>query len=582
MKLSRRQFMIQSARVGAFAASMGLGCGCMTGMGRGNQEKRQEKAAKRRIKADLAVLGGSLGGVAAALAALEKGLQVVLTEETDWIGGQLTSQAVPPDEHRWIESFGAPASYRRLRQEIRAYYRKHYRLTPAVQDNDLFNPGNGLVSRLCHEPRVALQVLESKLLPYLLNQQLTLWLEHRPVQADTQSDQIQSVTVMSLTNGIHRTIEADYYVDATELGDVLPLAEVEHVTGAESRNETGELHAVEKSDPLNQQAFTTCFVLGYDPKADHVIDRPKEYSFWRDYVPSLDPPWPGKWLDFTYTHPSTGEPRRLGFHPSGSDPNGILNLWKYRRLVDANQFQPGFYRSDLSLVNWPQNDYLLGPLTGPGAEKTRQHHIERSRQLSLSLLYWLQTEAPRPDGGSGWPGLHLCAEQTGTSDGLAKHPYIRESRRIRAVTTVREQDCGREQRAVITGTTPLKARAERYFDSVGVGHYQIDLHPSTGGDNYIDFPALPFQIPLGALLPIRLKNLLCACKNVGTTHVTNGCYRLHPAEWNMGEAAGALAAFSHIKRVPLSSVREQMGLLEEFQTTLRDQGVELEWPESIG
>ena len=52
-------------------------------------------------RTEILVVGGGTGGVAAAL-----GCRVVLTEETDWIGGQLTSQAVPPDEHRWIESFG--------------------------------------------------------------------------------------------------------------------------------------------------------------------------------------------------------------------------------------------------------------------------------------------------------------------------------------------------------------------------------------------------------------------------------------------------------------------------------------------
>ena len=51
---------------------------------------------------------------------------------------------------------------------------------------------------------------------------------------------------------------------------------------------------------------------------------------------------------------------------------------------------------------------------------------------------------------------------------------------------------------------------------------------------------IPFEIPLGALLPERVENLLPACKNIGTTHITNGCYRLHPVEWNIGEAAGAL------------------------------------------
>jgi hypothetical protein len=45
---------------------------------------------------------------------------------------------------------------------------------------------------------------------------------------------------------------------------------------------------------------------------------------------------------------------------------------------------------------------------------------------------------------------------------------------------------------------------------------------------------------LGALIPIRMENLLPAAKNIGTTHITNGCYRMHPVEWNIGEAAGAL------------------------------------------
>src|SRR5512136_228354 len=77
-------------------------------------------------RADVAVIGGGTGGVAAALAAARLGMHVVLTEETDWIGGQLTSQAVPPDEHPWIERFGCTASYRRFRDEVRAYYRRHY------------------------------------------------------------------------------------------------------------------------------------------------------------------------------------------------------------------------------------------------------------------------------------------------------------------------------------------------------------------------------------------------------------------------------------------------------------------------
>ncbi|WP_255455563.1 FAD-dependent oxidoreductase [Microlunatus sp. Gsoil 973] len=47
-------------------------------------------------RTDVLVVGGGLGGVAAALAALRTDCRVVLTEDSEWLGGQLTSQAVPP------------------------------------------------------------------------------------------------------------------------------------------------------------------------------------------------------------------------------------------------------------------------------------------------------------------------------------------------------------------------------------------------------------------------------------------------------------------------------------------------------
>ena len=117
----------------------------------------------RERRCDILVCGGGLGGVAAALAATAHGLDVVLSEPTDWLGGQLTSQAVPPDEHRWIERCGCTATYRALRDGIRAYYRAHYPLTAAARAVAELNPGACTVSRLGHEPRVALAVLERML-----------------------------------------------------------------------------------------------------------------------------------------------------------------------------------------------------------------------------------------------------------------------------------------------------------------------------------------------------------------------------------------------------------------------------------
>jgi len=90
---------------------------------------------------DVLVVGGGRVGVGAALAALELGCRVVLTEESAWLGGRLTSQAVPPDEHPWIAEQGATRTYRGLREQIRSYYVRNYPLTENAARDPLLNPG---------------------------------------------------------------------------------------------------------------------------------------------------------------------------------------------------------------------------------------------------------------------------------------------------------------------------------------------------------------------------------------------------------------------------------------------------------
>ncbi|HJY23992.1 MAG TPA: FAD-dependent oxidoreductase, partial [Hanamia sp.] len=350
-------------------------------------------------------------------------------------------------------------------------------------------------------------------------------------------------------------LTAPYFIDATELGDLLPLTGTEYVTGAESRHETNELHAPEKANPTNNQAFTFCFAMDYVPGANNIIDKPAQYNFWRSLVPDLTPLWSGKLLDLAYSDPGTLQPKALGFQPEGSSTGNSLNLWNYRRIIHKDNFEPGTYDGDITIVNWPQNDYFLGNIIDV-KEKEFKKHLENAKQLSLSLFYWLQTEVPRPDGRKGWPGLRLRGDVFGTKDGLAKYPYIRESRRIKAVFTILEEHVGAANRALITGKESGN-KAKDFYDSVGTGYYHIDLHPSSTGINYIDFGSLPFQIPLGALLPVCMENLLPANKNIGTTHITNGCYRLHPVEWSIGEAVGLLVTYALKKKIIPHAVREK-------------------------
>lgn len=569
--LARRTFLTQSI-LAAASASLLPQTAC-------SGPRTRRPLPIQALHAEVVIIGASLGGCAAALAAASQGCRVILTEETFWIGGQLTSQAVPPDENRWIESRGCTRTYRALREGIRAFHRAHRPLTPAARSLPQLNPGEGSVSRLCHEPPVALAVIRSLLEPHLATGAIRILTRHRPRSATVAADRVTSVRILNLDTGASMDLTGDFFLDATELGDLLPLTGAEHVVGAESRHATGEPHAPEIANPANQQSFTVCFPVEYRPGESHVIDRPVRYGHWRNYVPPLTPPWPGRLLDLTYTHPQTLKPRQVGFNPEGPTPQGVFNLWLYRRIRSRALLNPGPDATDISLINWPQNDYLEGNLVGVSPSEAARH-AEGARELSRCLLYWLQTEVPRPGGSTGWPGLKLRPDLTGTPDGYAMAPYIRESRRIQARFTVTEQHVGVDARRTMLGEAGAR-RAESFRDSVGIGHYNIDLHPSTTGQNYIDIPSLPFEIPLGALIPVRLKNLLPACKNLGTTHITNGCYRLHPVEWNIGEAAGHAAAFALRAKRPVQALVENPAMLADFQAELDRAGIERRWPDPL-
>ncbi len=208
------------------------------------------------------------------------------------------------------------------------------------------------------------------------------------------------------------------------------------------------------------------------------------------------------------SHPHTLERRSLGFDPSGAGKG----FWLYRRIADAGNFVPGTYRGGTGLVNWPQNDYLLGNLVGVSPEEAEKQ-IARAKQLSLSLLYWPQTEAPPARRGNRLEGPAASARHRRHDrrpGQISLHPRVEDYpggvHGPGETCRPPRPGAGRLGREEVT--------AEVFLDSVGVGSYRIDLHPSSGGDNYIDVSSLLFQIPLrGPLFPRRVENLLAACKN---------------------------------------------------------------------
>ncbi len=481
-----------------------------------------------------------------------------MTEESAWIGGQFTAQAVPPDENKWIESIGGTRTYRQLRTAVRDHYRADSRLLDRARRNPRLNPGNGWVSRVCAEPRVWLAAIEAQLAPYIASGQLRVLRSTRAVAADVDRDLVRAVRVRQ-ADGSELLLEAPYVVDATELGEFSALCEAELVMGAESRAMTGEPHALEEAQPDNQQSFTVVFAMEYRPGEQHVIERPADYARWRsETVNANGAAWPLLGFD----EPAN---KRIGF-----DPDKRTGYWSYRRIIDHTLFTPGTHAGDVTLVNWWQNDYHHGPLVGV-PQREAALHVQAAGALSLSLLYWLQTEAPRPDGGAGWPGLKLRPDIVGTNSGLAMTPYIRESRRLLTRQTVREQD-------VLRALLPPGTETTTFPDSVGIGHYAMDLHRTTRGDSGGYGDTVPFQIPLGALIPVRLRNLLPAGKNLGVTHLTNGCYRLHPIEWNVGEAVGHLVAHAITTRRLPAAIHTNATHMADYQGELQQAGIRLAWP----
>ena len=106
---------------------------------------------------------------------------------------------------------------------------------------------------------MSLAVLENLLARYVSSGMLTVLLNHRPVKALALQDSVRSLVLRNQLSGLERTVNARYFLDATEQGDLLPLTGTEFVTGAESHSQTGEPHAPPVANPHNIQSFYCMF-----------------------------------------------------------------------------------------------------------------------------------------------------------------------------------------------------------------------------------------------------------------------------------------------------------------------------------
>jgi len=527
----------------------------------------------KQLSCDVLVVGGGVGGVAAALQALKAGMKVCLTEETDWLGGQMTAQGVSAlDENYLVDVSGASFNYQELRKAIRAHYLNSYKLSQAGIDQErpiswtgdttpkgieYFNPGNCWVSWLAFEPKVAIEEIDLLLKPHLADGSLIVLKRHKAISTYGSAFKVQVVNLVNLDDGVVVKVKPKQVIDATECGDLLPMAKIPYVSGAESCQQTSEPHAPENADPENVQDFVFPFVVEFCPGENHTIEKPFGYEQFRDG---------GHYLLEGYKMFSGADFTKRDRKPGENAP-----FWTYRRLIDCQMFANGSFGKDLSVINWSSND-LRGKNIIDKPASTIAERLAEAKRLSLGFLYWLQTEAPRDDGGKGYPEMKLRKDVLATDDGLSKYPYIREGRRIAARTTVIEQD--------IAKASNKAARAKLFSDSVGIGLYPIDIHGHQEVPGAGQF-ARPFQIPLSCLITKRASNIIPAAKNIGTTHVSNGAYRLHPVEWGIGEAAGVIAAYCTKNKIRTDKVHTQLKHLRQIQKSLVEQKIPIFWYQDI-
>ena len=508
------------------------------------------------------VVGGGLGGVAAAEDLARAGVSVILTEPTSHLGGQLTAQGLgTPDESNFIEDDPGPGTphYRELRALVRGAYAR----TPGIVPGRARNVGVCWVSRISGEPAVWEQAIKDRLAPLAGPLGIrSILLRHQilDVRRYPGNGKVSYADFLDLDTGRITRIGAQFVLDATETGDVLPLAGSPWALGQEARSAYGEPDAPPETHPEWVQSFTYCFAVRWMPQGVlPLVRKPPEYDEFNAtgaYTLAYDPDGRGA-IDY----------QMFGYAPGTGGP-----FWSYRRLVAASSFADNpRYAQDVSLINWSGNDFREENFIGKSAEE-QVRILTRARAFAQGFLYWLQTECPRDEGGAGYPEIQPAPDVLG-ADGFAPHPYIRESRRLLAAATLTENDM------LPDPARPTQAAGPVPLDTAGIAYYPIDIHPALEEPPLLA-RALPYHLPLGAFVARSgPTNVLPAGKDLGASRLAAGSARMHPTEWLCGEIAAHLAAFCLAHDVEPAQVRDTPALLTAFQAQLEADGITTRWAE---
>ena len=588
------------------------------------------------VECELLVVGGGLAGAAATYEALLAGKTVCLTEITDWVGGQISSQGTSALDERATQRslLYYPRGYLELRKRIEDYYGE-------------LNPGECWVSASCFLPRDADQILLKQLQEAAKRGKGTLkWFPATVVKELNIGDVAGGGTGKQITSAIaiqhspapsapplntlplSQTIEDVYQyedsklfdksvirfvpqqqgsanwfvIEATETGEIIALADVPYRLGIDPRSYLEPSSSSTTGDPYCTQGFTYTFAMEATEQAQipeippFYFDHQPYYSYELERLADFD-------LVFTYRRiwsPKTGEEETFGGITFTKSTPGDISMqnWTW-----GNDYRPGTPQDNLIFTREQlQASGQLEPGGWSGGLRTES--LREAEEHALGYFYWLvagtsdsqlgdDVKEPQPNNRY----LAGLDSPMGTVHGLSKYPYMREARRIigrvspgysdgfavseidisrrdykdnyyRQTLTpetyrrLQAELAGLEGFAVLEGKTApdevdRRTRSTIYPDSVGIGHYAIDFHPcmtfsppeapgntEKEGERQGAGQSYPFQIPLRAMIPQQIDNLLVVGKSIAVSHIAAAAYRVHSYEWSSGAAAGKTASFA--------------------------------------
>jgi hypothetical protein len=622
------------------------------------------------LHCDVLIVGGGLSATAAAYELLLAGRNVCMTEITDWIGGQISSQAVSAlDEarhQRQLRYFSR--GFNELRDRLERFYGR-------------LNPGQCWVSTACFLPRDGNKLLQDQLwaaakrgkgrlfwLPNTVLKELryspdrqqvigAIALQHTPQPgtpplnsdflSETLIDSYQYEDSKRFRKRMIQLLPSNplvsptpwYVIEATETGELLALTDVPYRLGLDARSWRNPSSPVERPDPYCTQGFTYPFAMVKTPTAERQV----EPRFYRRFAPyySYETPKPNNFERiFTYRRiwaPDTRPPFVKGLKIAIPRPGDIsLQNWTW-----GNDYRPGSATDNLILTR-EQLQHAGQLQQGGWLGGLRVSTLQAGEENSLGFYYWLvagttdsrlghDSKQPHPNQRF-LKGFH---SPLGTLHGLSKYPYIREARRLVGRPSlgyplgfsIDELDISQlgyndsvysqtlapedyqQLRHYLAGLNLLKPLAESipldrlprrqrstvFPDSVGIAQYALDFHPCMAlsppevpgnqefpGSRRAHGPAFPGEIPLRAMIPQQLDNLLVTGKAIALSNIAAAAYRVHPFEWSVGAAAGATADFAlreHVLPYQLvDQLPRQEPQLEKLQKHLVRNGNPIRFP----